>query len=143
MVAAMDSKKRILIVDDDETVRLSYRRSLADMPCEVAAAQNGDEALREMHKNPADVVLLDLRMPGPDGLSVLGTIKRKWPDSEVVVITGYPSLDTAITAVRLGAQNYAVKPVGPQEVVDLASAAMARKGWALHCLPEAGESYAA
>ena len=139
----MDSKKRILIVDDDETVRLSYRRSLADIPCEVSAAQNGDEALREMQKNPADVVLLDLRMPGPDGLSVLGTIKRKWPDSEVVVITGYPSLDTAITAVQLGAQNYAVKPVGPQEVVDLASAAMARKGWAMHRVPEAGESCAA
>lgn len=139
----MDNKKRILIVDDDATVRLSYRRSLADMPCEVAAAQNGDEALREMQKNPADVVLLDLRMPGPDGLSVLGTIKRKWPESEVVVITGYPSLDSAITAVRLGAQNYALKPVGPQEVVDLATAALARKGWAMHRVPETERTYAA
>jgi len=145
MVATMNNtnnKKRILIVDDDETVRLSYRRSLAEMPWEIAAAQNGDEALRKMQENPPDVVLLDLRMPGPDGLSVLGTIKRKWPDSEVVVITGYPSLDSAITAVRLGAQNYAVKPVGPEEVVDLATAAMARKGWAMHRVSE-GESRAA
>ncbi len=143
MVMAMDNKKKILIVDDDETVRLSYRRSLADIPCEVAAAQNGDEALREMQNNPADVVLLDLRMPGPDGLSVLGAIKRKWPESEVVVITGYPSLDSAITAVRLGAQNYVVKPVGPQEVVDLTIAAITRKGWALHRAPEADEPRAA
>ena len=143
MVANMDNKKRILIVDDDETVRLSYRRSLADTPWDVSAAQNGDEALRVMQANPSDVVLLDLRMPGPDGLSVLGTIKRKWPESEVVIITGYPSLDSAITAVRLGAQNYAVKPVGPQEVVDLASAAMARKGWAMHRVPAPEGSYAA
>lgn len=139
----MDNKKRILIVDDDETVRLSYRRSLADMPWDVSAAQNGDEALRAMQANPSDVVLLDLRMPGPDGLSVLGTIKRKWPESEVVIITGYPSLDSAVTAVRLGAQNYVVKPVGPEEVVDLASAAMARKGWAMHREPETGGPYAA
>ena len=142
MVANMDNKKRILIVDDDETVRLSYRRSLADMPWDIAAARNGDEALRAMQANPSDVVLLDLRMPGPDGLSVLGTIKRKWPDSEVVVITGYPSLDSAVTAVRLGAQNYAVKPVGPEEVVDLATAAMNRKGWAMHRVPDPGGPYA-
>ncbi len=139
----MQNKKRILIVDDDETVRLSYRRSLADSPWDVAAVQNGDEALHSMQTNPSDVVLLDVRMPGPDGISVLGTIKRKWPDSEVVVITGYPSLDGAVTAVRLGASNYVVKPVGPAEIVDLASAAMARKGWALHRLPEPGESCAA
>ena len=142
MVADMDNKKRILIVDDDETVRLSYRRSLADTPWEVAAAQNGDEALRAMQTNPTDVVLLDLRMPGVDGLSVLGTIKRKWPDSEVVIITGYPSLDSAITAVRLGASNYVVKPVGPEEVVDLATAAMNRKGWAMHRVPDPGGPYA-
>jgi two-component system response regulator AtoC len=143
MVSDMDNKKRILIVDDDETVRLSYRRSLADTPWDVSAAQNGDEALRAMQTNPSDVVLLDLRMPGADGLSVLGTIKRKWPDSEVVVITGYPSLDSAITAVRLGAANYAVKPVGPEEVVDLATAAMNRKGWAMHRVPDPGGPSAA
>ncbi len=139
----MEDKKKILIVDDDETVRLSYRRSLADTPWDVTAVQNGEEALHAMQQNPSDVVLLDVRMPGPDGISVLGTIKRKWPDSEVVVITGYPSLDSAITAVRLGALDYVVKPVGPQEVVDLAAAAMARKGWALHRVPDAGEPRAA
>ncbi len=139
----MQNKKRILIVDDDETVRLSYRRSLADSPWDVAAVQNGEEALRAMQTSPSDVVLLDVRMPGPDGISVLGTMKRKWPDSEVVIITGYPSLDGAVTAVRLGASNYVVKPVGPQEVVDLATAAMACKGWRLHPLPESGESRAA
>jgi DNA-binding NtrC family response regulator len=139
----MQNKKRILIVDDDETVRLSYRRSLADSPWDVAAVQNGEEALQSMQSNPFDVVLLDVRMPGSDGISVLGTMKRKWPDSEVVIITGYPSLDGAVTAVRLGASNYVVKPVGPQEIVDIATAAMTRKGWKLHPLPESGECRAA
>ena len=139
----MTDTNRILVVDDDETVRRSYLRSLEGMSCQVAAASDGEEALQTMEQNPFDVVLLDMRMPGQDGLSVLRTIKQKWPESEVVIITGYPTVDSAKEAVRLGAFDYVAKPVGPQEVVDLASAAMARKGWALHRLPEESESRAA
>ena len=132
----MTDKNRILVVDDDETVRRSYLRSLEGMSCQVAAASDGEEALQSMEQNPSDVVLLDMRMPGQDGLSVLRTIKQKWPESEVVIITGYPTVDSAKEAVRLGAYDYVAKPVGPQDVINAADRAMTRKQWALQRVPE-------
>ena len=128
----MSDKNRILIVDDDEGVRQSYLRSLEGISRNVEAASDGTEALQTMERYPFDVVLLDLRMPGLDGLSVLRTIKQKWPDSEVVIITGYPTVDSAKEAVRLGAFDYVAKPVGPQDVINVTNGAMTRKQWALH-----------
>src|SRR5665647_2648601 len=93
-------------------------------------------ALATMEQNPFDVVLLDMRMPGQDGLSVLRTIKQKWPESEVVIITGYPTVDSAKEAVRLGAYDYVTKPVGPQDVINVADGAMTLKQWALRRVPE-------
>jgi DNA-binding NtrC family response regulator len=127
----MSEKNSILIVDDDEVVRRSYLRSLESLSCNVAAAGDGEEALQTMEQSPCDVVLLDVRMPGQDGLSVLRTIKQKWPDSEVVIITGYPSVTGAKEAMRLGAYDYVAKPVGPQDVVNVTDGAMTRKQWAL------------
>jgi DNA-binding NtrC family response regulator len=94
-------------------------------------AWNGIQALQAMEQHPFDVVLLDLRMPGLDGMSVLKTIKEKWPESEVVVITGYPSIESAKEAVRLGAYNYLAKPVSPDDVVRVANGAILKKKWAL------------
>jgi two-component system response regulator AtoC len=139
-VAKMTDKNRILIVDDDETVRSSYRRSLEGISHNVMAARDGEEALQMMEQYPCDIVLLDMRMPGRDGLSVLRTIKQKWPESEVVIITGYPTVDSAKEAVRLGAYDYIAKPVGPQDVIDLTDRAMTRKQWALRRLPEQAET---
>ena len=136
----MTDKNRILIVDDDETVRRSYLRSLESISCNVAAASDGEEALQTMEQNPFDVVLLDMRMPGQDGLSVLRTIKQKWPESEVVIITGYPTVDSAKEAVRLGAYDYVAKPVGPQDVINVTDGAMTRKQWALHRVPEESDA---
>lgn len=132
----MNDNNRILIVDDDETVRQSYLRSLQGISCNIATARDGEEALLTMEQNPFDVVLLDMRMPGQDGLSVLRTIKQKWPECEVVIITGYPTVDSAKEAVRLGAYDYVAKPVGPQDVINVTDGAMTRKQWALHRVPE-------
>lgn len=139
-VAKMTDTNRILIVDDDETVRRSYLRSLESMSCQVAAARDGEEALQTMEQKPFDVVLLDMRMPGQDGLSVLRTIKQKWPESEVVIITGYPTVDSAKEAVRLGAFDYVAKPVGPQDVINVTDGAITRKHWALRRVPEVSDA---
>ncbi len=127
----MDDKTKILVVDDEEVVRLSHIRTLASMHCNVEVVRDGNEALQVMEQRPADVVLLDLRMPGMDGMSVLKTIKQRWPETEVVIITGYPTVDTAKEAVRLGAFDYLAKPVGPDEVINVANGAMTQKRWAL------------
>ena len=133
----MDPKPRILIVDDEDVVRLSYAMILARENCQAQTAWDGDEALRAMGSGPFDVVLLDLRMPGAGGMSVLKSIKQKWPESEVVIITGYPTVASAKEAVRLGAYDYVAKPVGPQDVINVTDSAMTRKQWALHRVPDA------
>ena len=128
----MDDKTKILVVDDEEVVRLSHIRTLASIHCNVEVVRDGKEALQVMEQRPADVVLLDLRMPGMDGMSVLKMIKERWPETEVVIITGYPTIETAKEAVRLGAYDYLAKPVGPDDVINVANGAMTQKKWALH-----------
>lgn len=127
----MNDKANILIVDDEEVVRLSHLRSLEAVDCNARAAEDGMAAINVMEQHPFDVVLLDLRMPGLDGMDVLKTIKQRWPDSEVIVITGYPSIETAKEAVRLGAFNYLTKPLGPDEVIKAANDAVIQKRWSL------------
>jgi len=123
---------KILVVDDEEIVRLSHFRVLTGAQCNVEVVRNGAEALQALEQSPFDVVLLDLRMPGMDGMSVLKTIKERWPETAVVIITGYPSIETAKEAVRLGAYNYLAKPLGPDEVINAANDALMQKKWALH-----------
>ena len=135
-VAKMSDKRKILIVDDDEVVRLSYLRSLSGSSCNVEAASSGEEALQSMEQAPVDVVLLDIRMPGMDGMSVLRTIKQKWPASEVVIITGYPTVDSAKEAVRLGAFDYLAKPMAPQDVINVTDGAITHRNWALQRIPD-------
>ena len=127
----MNDKANVLIVDDEAVVRHSHLRSLEGSDCITRAAEGGRQAIQLMEEYPVDVVLLDLRMPDLDGMDVLKTIKQRWPDSEVVVITGYPSIETAKQAVRLGAFNYLTKPLGPDEVIKVANDAMNQKRWAL------------
>lgn len=132
----MNHKANILIVDDEEVVRLSHLRSLASINCKAWVAGDGAEALRVMEQQPFDVILLDLRMPDLDGMEVLKVMKERWPESEVVVITGYPSIESAKQAVRLGAYNYLAKPVGPDDVSKATSDAMTQKRWAMRDDPE-------
>jgi DNA-binding NtrC family response regulator len=134
------SRRNVLVVDDQEVVRMSYLRSLGGSGCRVETAPDGNEALRALERHPFDLVMLDLRMPGMDGMTVLRTIREKWPESEVVVITGYPSIDTAKEAIRLGASDYLAKPVGPDELVNAAARAMLHKEWALRT-EEAGTDH--
>jgi DNA-binding NtrC family response regulator len=128
----MNAHTKILIVDDEEVVRLSYTRILAGPNCQVHAAWSWLQVAEVMQQDPCDVVLLDLRMPGMDGISVLKAIKQHWPESEVIVITGYPTLESAKQAVSLGAYDYLTKPVNPEQVIQASNAAWQHKRWALH-----------
>ena len=127
----MNEKTKVLIVDDEEVVRLSHLRSLQSANCNARVAEDGLRAIQVMEEQDFDVILLDIKMPNLDGMEVLKTIKHRWPDSEVVVITGYPTIEAAKEAVRLGAHNYLAKPVGPDEVIKAANDAMNQKRWGL------------
>ena len=128
----MENRIRVLVVDDEEVVRLGYRRVLSSDGFRVIAAGNGPEALELMTGGDHfDVVLLDLRMPGMDGMEVLRTIKKQWPESEVVVVTGHASIDTAKEAVKLGAYDYLAKPVVPEAVIRATTGAWTQKHWTI------------
>jgi two-component system response regulator AtoC len=128
----MEDRVRVLVVDDEEVVRLGYRRVLSSEGFRVMAAGNGHEALELMTGGDRfDVVLLDLRMPGVDGMEVLRTIKKRWPESEVVVVTGHPSIDSAKEAVKLGAYDYLAKPVVPEAVIRATTGAWTQKLWTI------------
>ncbi|MCF8168173.1 MAG: response regulator [Rhodoferax sp.] len=129
----MNAKAKILVIDDEEVVRLSYLRTLASEHCNVQTVTNGQDAIQLMGTHAFDVVLLDLRMPGMDGMSVLKIIKERWPESEVVIITGYPGVDSAKQAVSLGAYDYLSKPAGPDDIINAANGAMMHKRWAIRC----------
>lgn len=127
----MSAQAKVLVVDDDEVVRLSYQRSLQTAHCDVEAVSNGEDALQAVQQKSFDVLLLDLRMPGMDGMSVLKAVKQRSPKSEVIVITGYPTIESAKQAVQLGAFDYLAKPVGPAEVINATSGAIAQKLWTM------------
>jgi DNA-binding NtrC family response regulator len=122
---------RILIVDDEKVVRRSFMPIL-EGNCKVQAVWSWAHVAEAMQQAPADVVLLDLRMPEMDGISALRALKQHWPDSEVIVITGYPTLETAKQAVSLGAYDYLTKPINPEQVIHASNAAWLHKRWALH-----------
>jgi DNA-binding NtrC family response regulator len=130
-VVKMNNKAQILVVDDEEVVRLGYIRTLSGEHCNVEVVTNGQDAIQLMGTHSFDVVLLDLRMPGMDGMAVLRIIKEKWPESEVIIITGFPGVESAKQAVTLGAYDYLAKPAGPDDVINAANGAMLHKRWAL------------
>ena len=128
----MNHKARILIVDDEEVVRHSFTRALATTSCQVKAVSSWTQVAEALRAEPYDVVLLDLRMPDVDGITVLRAVKQRWPESEVIIITGYPTIETAKEAVALGAYDYLAKPVDAEQVIEASNAAMQHKRWALH-----------
>ena len=102
---------RVLIVDDEPAICWSIREALADEGHAIEIASSAEEAERHFERGWApDLVVLDVRLPGLDGLSALGQWRERWPDLAVVIMTAFGDLDTAVQAVRRGAFDYLVKP---------------------------------
>lgn len=112
----MTEQPRILIVDDEQIVRESLTNWLKEESYQVEAAENGTLALEKIRQSPFQVVLLDLKMPGMDGIQVLTELKKDFPDIEVIIMTAYGSVNTAVEAIKAGAYDYIVKPFDPEEV---------------------------
>lgn len=102
-------KARILVVDDEQGPRESMRMILKD-EYEVYTASDGEEALKKLIEKEIDVVAMDIKMPKTNGLELLQNIKKSVPDVEVFLITGFPSVSTAVEAIKIGAYDYVIKP---------------------------------
>ena len=107
---------RVLVVDDEEIVRESLGGWLEKDGYQVAAAPDGRSAVERMKGEGWNVVLVDLKMPGMDGLQVLEEARKLQPDAAVIIMTAYATVDTAVTAMKLGAFDYLIKPFDPEEL---------------------------
>lgn len=120
-------KAKVLLVDDEERFRTTTARLLGVRGFHVGTAANGAEALEELERNPYDVVVLDVRMPGMSGIEALAEIKRRQPGVEVLILTGHASVDTAVEIMRLGGADYLLKPCSMDELVDKIEATLERR----------------
>jgi DNA-binding response OmpR family regulator len=117
----------VLIVDDEETTR----RSLADIlrleGYEVTSAPSGEAGVAILRSHPPDLMLLDLKMPGMDGLEVLKVSRQVAPDTLVILLTAHGSLESAIEAIRQDAYDYLLKPSSPKQILATVAAGLAHK----------------
>jgi len=108
----------ILIIDDEANIRQTLTRILQNAGCTVSTAINGAEALHRIAVASYDLILLDLRMPGMDGIAVLKEIRQSNPRQPVIVLTGHSSMSSALDALHLSAADYLIKPVNPVILVE-------------------------
>ncbi|MEE9258024.1 MAG: UDP-3-O-acyl-N-acetylglucosamine deacetylase [Nitrospinaceae bacterium] len=104
------NKERILIVDDEKNIVSSLKGILSDEGYRVSVAEDGLDALEMIQADPPDLVLLDIWLPGMDGIEVLKTVKTYHPGIEVLIMSGHGTIDTAVKATKLGAYDFIEKP---------------------------------
>src|SRR5688572_25061549 len=122
----METRGRVLVVDDKENILKLFARLLGDT-YEVTCAEDGARALALVAAQEFDVVVSDVRMPGADGFEVLRAVKSRYPDTEVVMMTGYATVQDAVEAMRAGAFDYLQKPFLPDAAAELVTRAMERR----------------
>jgi DNA-binding NtrC family response regulator len=123
----MSAKPKILIVDDEERFRNTMCKLLTVEGFEASTAGSGTQALEELRQRAYDVVILDVRMPEMTGVQVLAEIRKIDPEIEVIIMTGYASVDTAKEIMRIGAYDYLLKPYAINELIEKIDAAYDRK----------------
>lgn len=113
----MSEAPRILVIDDDESMRKILAMTLESKGYSVDTAKDGKEAIRKSNSNFYNLALVDLRLPDMDGIELLTAMKEHTPEMMKIIVTGYPSLESAIEAVNKGADGYVVKPVKTEELL--------------------------
>jgi DNA-binding response OmpR family regulator len=115
----MKEKIRVLLVDDEARFALSISKILNRRGFDAEAVFDGFQALEKMRSEaPFDVVVLDLKMPGMDGITALEEIKKRAPETEVILLTGHGTVDTGIQAIRKGAYDYLLKPCDIEDLIE-------------------------
>jgi DNA-binding NtrC family response regulator len=126
-IQVLGNKTSVLMVDDETELLESLQTVLERRDMIVTTAENGKRALELLSEVYIDVVVLDIKMPGLDGLEVLQRIKREKPDVEVLLLTGHPTVDTALQGVKMGAAEYLTKPPDVEKLTKLIHEARERR----------------
>jgi DNA-binding NtrC family response regulator len=115
----MKDSPAVLIVDDERNIRLTLSMALEALKIPVDTAESGEEALQKLAEKSFQLMLLDLKLPGLDGLEVLQRVVDKHPETKVIIITAYGSIEVAVEAMKMGAIDFLQKPFQPTEVRDM------------------------
>jgi len=107
---------KILVVDDEKNIRLTVKRCLESPDMAIDDAINGEEALAKLTEQSYHLMLLDLKLPGIDGMDILKTVRNLYPDMRVVIISAHGSIQTAVEAMKEGAMDFLEKPFAPSDI---------------------------
>jgi len=118
---------RVLLVDDETIFTKNMSKLLKNRGYQVTAVNSGDSAIRELEHDHFDVIVLDLKMPGMDGITTLKEVIKLGLFTETLILTGHGSIDTALEAMKLGAYDYLTKPCEIDELVAKIEAAWEKK----------------
>src|SRR6516162_8852930 len=108
--------RTVLVVDDDESLRRVTQVQLEEEGYTVATAAGGEDALAILRQQPQDLVITDLSMPGISGVELLRRIRAEYPETAVLLITAFGTVESAVEAIKLGAYDYITKPVDPDSL---------------------------
>lgn len=118
---------KMMLVDDEERFLSTTRKLLEKKGFEVQTASSGSEALEMLRTHPVHVVILDVKMPGMDGVATLREIKRQFPMVEVIMLTGHATVESAVDGLKSGAVDYLMKPADLEDIIEKAKQAYARR----------------
>jgi DNA-binding response OmpR family regulator len=121
-------KLNILVVDDEPVARQSLTDILKLEGYNVSSAPNGQAAVEHIRTHAVDLMIVDLRMPGMDGLEVVQVVNQNSPDTEVILLTAHGSIETAIQALRLRIHDYLLKPASPAQIIASVKKGLSRRG---------------
>jgi DNA-binding response OmpR family regulator len=116
----MTPPARILFVDDEEPLRAIVHQHFSSEGYNITTAMNGEEAIESLKTTAFDLLILDIRMPGLDGLAVLREMKKRNIKPRIIVLTGVNEIDIAVAAAKLGANDYITKPFEMEELAESA-----------------------
>jgi FixJ family two-component response regulator len=119
--------KSVLIVDDEKNIRLTLSQALETLEVQTDTAADGEEALAKLKEKESGLILLDLKMPGIDGMELLRQVSKIRPDIRIIILTAYGTVELAVEAMRLGAADFIQKPFTPEEIRELVSRVMDRE----------------
>jgi DNA-binding NtrC family response regulator len=118
---------KILVVDDEDDFRETIVKRLQKRKMKAWGAESGEKALELIEAQPFDVVVLDVKMPGLDGIDTLREIKKRKPLIEVILLTGHASMESGIEGMKLGAYDYVMKPANLEELIEKMRQAFEKK----------------
>ncbi|RJP26179.1 MAG: response regulator [Candidatus Abyssobacteria bacterium SURF_5] len=119
-------KNPILVVDDEKNIRTTLRQALESAGYRVETAVSGEDALAKLAESSFDLLFLDIKLPGIDGLEVLRRLRAEGKRLPVIIITAYGTIESAVDAMKMGAVDYLRKPFAPDQIRDMASTVLSR-----------------